>query len=408
MTSSLTLVTYEYPFGKSETFLETEINYLAEAYDEVWIIPSRAAWSKSWMKSQSDVNRNIPDNCQVFFPSVSNLQNRIRLVQYFFKALVRIDFITWVRILRISYYLQSLREALKSALFVSRTKEFFQNQSYDNLVYSYWKMEATVGLGILKHENVISKYVSRAHGGDLYYEGLKYNRKPFEKYLIQSCDYIIPISRHGFDYLLKLGYSVSKIRLSRLGIERPSSLSRPSNDSIIRFVSCSNLIRVKRVDLLAEALSLLDFNFIWTHFGEGPERELVGKHISRFPITGKADLRGRVPNKIINEHYMNNPVDLFINVSTSEGLPVSIMEALISGIPCIATDVGGTSDIVNNKCGILVDRNITPEQLAKTITSQVLDNKSLIEKRTIAAEIANTHVDANVNYTNFTKLLKRF
>ena len=39
-------------------------------------------------------------------------------------------------------------------------------------------------------------------------------------------------------------------------------------------------------------------------------------------------------------------IDLFINTSSSEGVPVSIMEALSVGIPIIATDVGGTKEIV--------------------------------------------------------------
>ncbi|NCO54621.1 MAG: glycosyltransferase, partial [Bacteroidetes bacterium] len=49
-------------------------------------------------------------------------------------------------------------------------------------------------------------------------------------------------------------------------------------------------------------------------------------------------------------------VDLFINVSESEGIPVSIMEALSAGIPVIATNVGGTNEIVNNDVGFLIDK----------------------------------------------------
>ena len=45
------------------------------------------------------------------------------------------------------------------------------------------------------------------------------------------------------------------------------------------------------------------------------------------------------------------PVDLFLTVSANEGIPVSIMEAQSFGIPVIATDVGGISEIVNNVNG---------------------------------------------------------
>ena len=50
-------------------------------------------------------------------------------------------------------------------------------------------------------------------------------------------------------------------------------------------------------------------------------------------------------------------VFFFVNVSESEGIPVSIMEAASFGIPIIATDVGGTSEIVDNSNGFLIENN---------------------------------------------------
>ncbi|MFR4320263.1 MAG: glycosyltransferase [Blautia massiliensis (ex Durand et al. 2017)] len=38
-----------------------------------------------------------------------------------------------------------------------------------------------------------------------------------------------------------------------------------------------------------------------------------------------------------------------MNVSSSEGIPVSIMEATSFGIPGIATDAGGTKEIIRDK-----------------------------------------------------------
>lgn len=55
--------------------------------------------------------------------------------------------------------------------------------------------------------------------------------------------------------------------------------------------------------------------------------------------------------------YSEHPVDVFINLSTNEGVPVSIMEAISFDIPIVATDVGGTSEIVTDETGILVSSN---------------------------------------------------
>ena len=60
--------------------------------------------------------------------------------------------------------------------------------------------------------------------------------------------------------------------------------------------------------------------------------------------------------------------DLYLNSSEHEASSFNIIEALASGLPVIATDMGGNSDIINNQngCGILKTR-MTPEDMAGAI-----------------------------------------
>jgi glycosyltransferase involved in cell wall biosynthesis len=51
-------------------------------------------------------------------------------------------------------------------------------------------------------------------------------------------------------------------------------------------------------------------------------------------------------NERVLQHYRSEPVDLLVLLSRSEGLPVSIQEALAHGIPVLATDVGGVAEAV--------------------------------------------------------------
>ena len=77
---------------------------------------------------------------------------------------------------------------------------------------------------------------------------------------------------------------------------------------------------------------------------------------------------GSMPVSTIFDFYTTASVDLFINCSDVEGIPVSIMEAMSFGIPCIARDVGGNREIVdNNYNGILLSRNITVHELSDSI-----------------------------------------
>jgi glycosyltransferase involved in cell wall biosynthesis len=69
-------------------------------------------------------------------------------------------------------------------------------------------------------------------------------------------------------------------------------------------------------------------------------------------------------NRRVLEYYRTHPVSAFVNVSASEGLPVAVMEAFSFGIPAIATDVGGTHEIVSDGGnGFLIPQDFSPEQL---------------------------------------------
>ena len=78
-------------------------------------------------------------------------------------------------------------------------------------------------------------------------------------------------------------------------------------------------------------------------------------------------LMGRVSNEIVQDYYASKRVDLFINVSETEGIPVSIMEAMSYGIPALATDVGGTGELVKKDTGFLVAYGTDPEVLYNKI-----------------------------------------
>ena len=79
--------------------------------------------------------------------------------------------------------------------------------------------------------------------------------------------------------------------------------------------------------------------------------------------------RGHFANYDLMQIYQKTPYHFFVNVSSSEGLPVSIMEAMSFGIPCIATDVGGTCEIVTDRRnGFLLRSDFPPSDLAKILT----------------------------------------
>ena len=97
-------------------------------------------------------------------------------------------------------------------------------------------------------------------------------------------------------------------------------------------------------------------------------------------------------------------VDLFVNLSTTEGLPVSIMEAMAHRIPAIATEVGGTPEIVidGTNWSFIIELNFSNEQLVNAIKKiYFLDVKHKEKINENAYETSRKYFDAEKNYNDF-------
>lgn len=79
-------------------------------------------------------------------------------------------------------------------------------------------------------------------------------------------------------------------------------------------------------------------------------------------------LCGRVDNSEILKYYGENRIDCFVHVSSVEGLPVSIMEAESAGIPIVATDVGGTAEMIDGN-GVLLPPDPSADDVSGAIIS---------------------------------------
>jgi glycosyltransferase involved in cell wall biosynthesis len=138
---------------------------------------------------------------------------------------------------------------------------------------------------------------------------------------------------------------------------------------------------VKRLDRIIEGLTFMreqrpDLNVQWTHIGDGPLLEALKRNAAEKGL--QVQWLGQQTNRSVFEYYQTNPIDVFLNTSESEGVPVSIMEALSFGVPVVATDVGGTSEIVQNSVGFLLDPNFSNSEFLSALLAarQLSDRES--------------------------------
>lgn len=354
--------TASFPYGKAESFIENEITFLSKAFNEVIVIPL-------YNYNISNNIRFTPDNFKVLSPIIKNRWQHYFLGLFSYRAFILYfkEFIT-MKVYKNSIYFRKfiIDYCTTSNLLQSKElKKIFRSVKNDDIMYFYWGKGGSNILPFLSP--VKSKKIVRFHGSDLYGSDID-GYVPIQEAILKNMDIAVFISKHGQQYLMKK-YPAIQIQsvVSYLGTI-DFGISKRSNDSIYRLLSCSNVIPLKRLFLLYETLQLIkDFEIEWTHIGDGSDFEKLKNTIQKSRINVKINLLGRISNKEVLMYYQTNMVDAFINVSATEGLPVSIMEAISFDIPVIATDVGGTSEIVTPETGVLLSSNPSSTEIITAI-----------------------------------------
>ena len=386
----LYLLTSDYPYASREGFLETEILYLCKQFPEVVIIPMEGLGTKA---------REVPDNCKVWEP--------IRNTRYYewthcfsFKILPLAlkEFFgrkVYLKRMRVKNFLVACVH-INNYLQSPRMKVLLNNVSKDDVFYSYWGKLGNSLAPFLKGK---VKFVSRFHGdGDLWGDVCE-DYGAFRNRVISSLDLAAIISEKGKNYFLSR-YNCKKVIVSRLGTINRGSVSLRSTDGVIRVISCSVVRPLKRVDLIFKALQLFEIeNVEWTHIGDGESYEELKVLVQKSRPNVKVSLKGRMTNSEVIQYYDSHSFDVFVNVSTNEGVPVSIMEAISYNIPAVATDVGATSEVVTPKSGVLVSENPTAEEIKDAIVKAVYSNN--LDPRGLWDERFN----AETNYQKWAKTL---
>jgi glycosyltransferase involved in cell wall biosynthesis len=246
------------------------------------------------------------------------------------------------------------------------------------LFYTYWRGGPTLALARLAGERRRSAAITRVHRYELYEDSFEPPFQPWHPVMYMTLALTATISKHGLDYLRTAGVPVDRLALYRLGTEPAARAAHASADDVLRIVSCSNATPVKRVPRIADAVMAFalahpDRRLQWTHFGDGPELRQVRSVLRAAPSNLVAQLRGAVPNAAVLDHYATEPVDVFVLLSASEGLPVSIQEAVAAAIPVIATDVGGVRELVGGDNGVLLSADPASVDVVRALEQVLLD-----------------------------------
>ncbi|MEB6548868.1 glycosyltransferase [Heyndrickxia sporothermodurans] len=417
MKNCLILLTNYYPFHKGEEYLESEIEHLAANFRQIFVI-------STMVSNSMGQTRSVPDNVIVLPVGINHsILGKVNMVVRQYKTIsTDKDKKTMIK--------QDTKGKLLSKLYCyyfesramdvyEQAKEKLKNYDFDQYdsitIYSYWLyVTARVALELkndyFKKKNPLT--ITRAHRYDLYEYAAPLKYLPERDYLLNGLDAIYPCSQDGVDILKKTYPAyVNKIRVERLGTISTNVVCHTKNDKLY-IVSCSVVRKVKRLDLLIEALVELEqreMPYSWTHIGGGPEFENVKKLAKKKLNMENVHFTGFLRNQDVLNWYKENPATVFVNLSSSEGVPVAIMEAISMGLPVIATDVGGTREIVENEMnGYLLKNECTITDIVNCFNNFCKMNKNDYNKmREKALEIWNERCNAEILYSNFTNNLTK-
>lgn len=229
------------------------------------------------------------------------------------------------------------------------------------------------------------------------------------KFFLRRINFVSVVSQAAYNYLKNKNYvNVENLGLVTNGVDfklfrkaRNNLVPRSSiglNDDHIVIATVGNLRKEKNQALLIEALARIKNSgnsMRVVIVGDGPYRNELQALAKQLGVEEKVILLGTrndVPNLFGN-------FDMYCLTSRYEGLPLTLLEAMASGVPVIGTDVLGIREVIRDQeNGILVPDN-DPEVLAKAI----LELSRNPRKRRIFVENGFKLISTRYNFEAFIK-----
>lgn len=187
--------------------------------------------------------------------------------------------------------------------------------------------------------------------------------------------------------LESLGCPREKLRLNRTPIPLEhliASVRKPPVNGQWRFVQACRLIQKKGILTTLKALALVKQshpNFRYLICGDGPLKQKIADVAQQLGLQENIDLCGWLSQEQLLAEYERAHIFLHPSEKTKdedqEGIPNSMLEAMATGLPVVATLHGGIPEAVTNgQDGILVSER-SPDELAKAIMRMMTDAELL-------------------------------
>jgi len=179
-------------------------------------------------------------------------------------------------------------------------------------------------------------------------------------YLIH-CDRVITLNTMAYDQLISLGFRPTQIELIPNGVEVAEIEAKKSYDGadVMRVIFVGRLDEAKGLDVLLDAFKIL----ITRQAARACQLTIVGKGPLECQLHERARALGiaewvRFAGEVMDVPAYLSGCDIFVLPSRAEGVSNALLEAMASGLACIATDIPGNDVLIQHeRNGLLVEED---------------------------------------------------
>ena len=241
--------------------------------------------------------------------------------------------------------------------------EIVKRENYD-VIHCNTPIGGVLGRLVGK-KNKVSNVIYQAHGFHFYKGSPKLNWMiyyPIEKWLAHYTDALITINQEDYElakaklkprkngkvyYVPGVGIDTTQYALSAKAREE-KRIELKLNENDVALISMGDLIERKNYDTAIRAVAEAK-NPALQYFicGKGPEEENLKVLAESLGVSEQIHFLGFRSD--IKE--LLTAVDVFLFTTKQEGLPRSMMEAMASGLPCIASEIRGNTDLLEGTDG---------------------------------------------------------
>lgn len=274
--------------------------------------------------------------------------------------------------------------------------------NYD-LVHAHWLIPQGIVQSFFK-----KPYIVTGHGGDV----TSLNKGILRRLKIRcmkKAGHVTVVSEHLRSQVQKLSPGIEPSVIS-MGVDstrfgkqyRVSNYFGQGEKKVVLFVG--RLVEKKGVAYLIEAMKEIDALLVIV--GDGPIKEKL--------VDQSADMKERVvflgakTHKELKTIYASS--DIFVAPSITakdgdqEGIPTAIMEAIASGLPVIASDSGGISDLITSGINGFLCKEKDVIELRNNI-NMLIKNSELVDRFKKESKLIVSRYDYNVIAERYKKIL---